>query len=262
VTTVNRNATTIVLATVAIWIPLVIQADVGAGLGQQRLLGLLSWVLLFTLLRGQEPLVQAQVLAAVAFATVIEYTASPLLRLYVYRLQNVPSFVPPGHGMIYLVALLSGGSGVVTRYRNAVRWSALSACGAWVLWGLVLSPRRDTLGATLFLIFGVCLILGRQSGVYAAAFVVTTYLELIGTALGSWAWSLQDPASLFTIGNPPSGIAGGYCVIDWVGLRGGLALLCAVRTWKRAGSVDQHGGEADDARQEPGDLGPALAPVA
>jgi hypothetical protein len=257
----NRNRRAIVLATVAVWIPLVIQADVGAGESEQRFLGLLSWLLLLALLRQQESGVQAQVLAAVAFATLIEYTASPLLRLYVYRLENVPSFVPPGHGLIYLAALLAGGADFTRRYARMVRWTALSACGAWVVWGLTFSSRLDTLGATLFLIFGVCMIAGRQHGVYAAAFVVTTYLELVGTALGSWTWSAHDPANLFSIGNPPSGIAGGYCVIDWVGLRGGQVLLRRLRSW-RGESLEQHGRDADDARQESGDLSPTLAPVA
>src|SRR5688572_7643287 len=108
VPSMNRNQRTIVLATVAVWIPFVIQADVDAGVAEQRFLGLLSWLLLLTLLHGQKSGVQAQVLAAVAFATLIEYTASPLLRLYVYRLENVPSFVPPGHGLIYLAALVAG----------------------------------------------------------------------------------------------------------------------------------------------------------
>ena len=40
-----------------------------------------------------------QVGAVIVAATMLEYTASPLLGLYTYRLHNVPSFVPPGHGL-------------------------------------------------------------------------------------------------------------------------------------------------------------------
>ena len=47
----------------------------------------------------------AQVAVVVAFATAIEYLCSPLLGIYTYRLHNVPAFVPPGHGLVYLAAL-------------------------------------------------------------------------------------------------------------------------------------------------------------
>src|SRR5205085_11025183 len=35
-----------------------------------------------------------------------------------------------------------------------------------------------------------------------------------GTGLGTWAWQAHDPTGLIGIGNPPSGIAGGYCFFD------------------------------------------------
>ena len=55
---------------------------------------------------------------------------------------------------------------------------------------------------------------GRTPLVYCGAFVVTSYLELYGTGLGTWAWQPHDPTGLISIGNPPSGIAGGYCFFD------------------------------------------------
>ena len=44
--------------------------------------------------------------------------------------------------------------------------------------------------------------------------MVVTYLELIGTSLGTWTWQPADPTGLISIGNPPSGIAGGYAFFD------------------------------------------------
>ena len=80
----------------------------GAGIWVQRLLGLATWVVLLALLRGEGRSVRIQVAAVMVAATMLEYTASPLLGLYTYRLQNVPSFVPPGHGLVYLAALTVG----------------------------------------------------------------------------------------------------------------------------------------------------------
>jgi hypothetical protein len=39
-----------------------------------------------------------QVATLVVLATLLEYSASPLLGLYTYRLDNVPSFVPRATG--------------------------------------------------------------------------------------------------------------------------------------------------------------------
>ena len=55
----------------------------------------------------------------------------------------------------------------------------------------------------------------RQPMVFVGAFVVVTYLELLGTHLGAWTWQVKDPiAHLVSMGNPPSGAAGGYGFFD------------------------------------------------
>ena len=46
------------------------------------------------------------------------------------------------------------------------------------------------------------------------AFVVVTYLELIGTSLRIWTWAPHDPTGIVAMGNPPSGAAGGYGWFD------------------------------------------------
>ena len=62
--------------------------DRGAGIWFQRALGVGTWLLLLLLLRREMPLVRAQVAVVVVFATAVEYTFSPLLEVYVYRLQQ------------------------------------------------------------------------------------------------------------------------------------------------------------------------------
>jgi hypothetical protein len=202
----------------ALWIPAVLLLDSGAGIWEQRALGVATWALLIALLYGETRSVRVQVGAVIVAATMLEYTASPLLGLYTYRLENVPSFVPPGHGLVYLAALTVGTAATGTRWNRRLVTAALVLAALWALYGVTVASRSDTGGALLFLFLAAFLLRGRQPAVYAAAFFVTAYLELLGTSIGTWAWAHRDFAGVTTLGNPPSGIAGGYGWLDMVGL--------------------------------------------
>src|SRR4051794_26413318 len=131
---------------VAAWILAMLLLDAGADVWQQRALGAGTWLLLIALLRGQDRRTRAQVAVVVVFATAVEYTFSPLLGVYTYRLHNVPAFVPPGHGLVYLAALALGRSLLFASARRVVVTGTLVVCGAWSLWGLLFAPRPDALG--------------------------------------------------------------------------------------------------------------------
>lgn len=209
------------------WVPLVLVLDRGAGVWWQRLLGLGTWVLLVALLRRESPLVRAQVAVVVVFATAVEYTFSPLLEVYVYRLDNVPAFVPPGHGLVYLCALAMGRSEWLRRRLDLMVVATVVAGGAYAGWGLFLAERPDALGAFWFLCLLGFLRWGRSRPLYVGAFAVVTYLELLGTWLGTWEWQTHDPTGLVSIGNPPSGAAGGYGWFDLAAVLAGPAVLAA-----------------------------------
>ena len=100
-------------AVVLAWIPIVLVLDRGASLDQQRLLGVGTWLLLLALLARQDVRTRLQVAVVVAFASVVEYMFAGWLGVYVYRLHDVPWFVPPGHGLVYLGALAMGRVGAV-----------------------------------------------------------------------------------------------------------------------------------------------------
>ena len=218
---------------VVAWIPAVLLLDSGATLGEQRLLGLASWALLAFLLWREDALTRLQVGVVVVYATLVEYTFSAFLGTYVYRLHGdglsffdkVPSFVPPGHGLVYLAAVVLG--------RRLPGWSvpaAAVAVSAYAVWGLVFSPQLDVLGA----LWAGCLLWwlwrGRDKKVYAGALIVVTYLELLGTAIGTWTWQPHDPVlHWIAIGNPPSGAAGGYCFFDAAALAIAPVLLAWIR---------------------------------
>ena len=59
---------------------------------------------------------------------------------------------------------------------------------------------------------------GRAPEVYAGVFLVVAWLELYGTAIGTWEWKAVIPGTGVPQGNPPSGVASGYVWFDIVAL--------------------------------------------
>lgn len=214
-----------VAAVVLAWIPVVLFLDRGTTRGPQLALGLGTWLLLAALLRRETPLVRAQTAVVVVFATAVEYTFSPWLEVYVYRLGTVPSFVPPGHGLVYLAALSLGRSALFRRHARGLVAVTVALGAAYALWGLLWSPRLDVLGAFWYLCLLGFLAWGRSRLLYVGAFVVVTYLEVLGTWVGAWTWSSHDPTGLVAIGNPPSVAAGGYGWFDLVAIMAAPALV-------------------------------------
>lgn len=219
------------------WFTSVLLLDAGAGIWSQRALGAFSWLVLIALLRGEERAARFQVAVVVIFATAVEYTAAPLLGFYTYRLHNVPMFVPPGHGGLFLAALALGRSELVRRYGRVLVRLALVAGGTWAMWGVTFAARQDVFGLLLFGGFLCVVAHGRTPPVLASTFMLTAALELLGTSLGNWRWATEDPTGMFTIGNPPSGIAGGYIVFDVVALTAGPALASLVQRISRGSLI-------------------------
>lgn len=209
------------------WLSIVLWLDSVGGLWLQRGLGLATWVILLVVLRCVSPVVRVQTVVVVAFATLVEYVFSPTLEVYLYRFDNVPAYVPPGHGLVYLSAFALGHAGFVQRHMRAVIAAVLATGGIWAGYGLFLAEREDALGAFWFACLVCFLLWGPSKAVYVGAFVVVSYLELLGTELGTWAWQAEDPTGLISIGNPPSGAAGGYGWFDLAGLVAAPYLLRA-----------------------------------
>ena len=198
----------------------------GSGSQQwQYALGVFAWFFLFCLLMGETVSVRMQVIVAVAFATVGENFASPYLGGYIYRFENVPAYVPPGHGMVYLTAVALSRSGLFLRYARELAIFVLIVCGLWSLWGLLLAERLDLSGALLYVIFVAFLFKGQSPLLYLAAFFITTWLEIIGTVSGTWQWAPTDPVLHWSQGNPPSGVAAMYCLVDAVAINGAPGAL-------------------------------------
>jgi len=216
----DSRADLAVAAVVLGWIGAVLLLDAvrawdGAEPVRQLLLGAATWAVLAGLLRRETPLVRAQTLIVVALATMVEYTFSPLLHAYVYRIGTVPLFVPPGHGLVYLAALSLGRCALLRAAPRIAVAFAVLAGGLWAGFGALRPDRPDLLGLFWFGCLLGFLRWGRSRLLYVGAFVVVSYLELLGTGLGTWAWAARDPVlGVVGQGNPPSGAAGGYGWFD------------------------------------------------
>jgi hypothetical protein len=188
--------------------------DTQVSLPGQLALGALTFVVLAVALRPLPPLVRAQAIGVVIFATVGEVTGSLVWGVYHYRLHNLPLFIPPAHGLVYLSGLALSRS---LRSRTVV-WAAAAGAAAWGIAGLTLLPRLDVAGA-----FGVPLLLfflwrSRSRATYAGVFLVVAALELYGTSIGTWRWARELPGLGIPDGNPPSGVASGYVWFDVMAL--------------------------------------------
>ncbi|MGA9747768.1 MAG: hypothetical protein WBQ50_09985 [Nocardioides sp.] len=218
------------------WLTVVLWLDRDGGAGTmwtQRGAGLLTWAVLLVALTRVSPVVRAQTAVVVVFATIVELTFSAGLEVYTYRFDNVPAYVPPGHGLVYLSAFALGHAAFVQRRLRAAEAAVLLVGGTWAGYGLLLADRPDALGAFWFLCLAGFLAWGPSKQVYVGAFVVVSWLELAGTALGTWVWGTHDFTGWITIGNPPSGAAGGYGWFDLAGLLLAPALLRLVSRARR-----------------------------
>jgi len=193
--------------------------DGSASIETQNLLGVIAWVFLLGLLVGENKEVRMQVVIAVAFATAGEHFASIYMEGYTYRFENVPHYVPPGHGMVYLTAVALARSGFFLMHARMLAAFVIVTGGLWSIWGISGIPEQgDQVGAFLFVIFVICLFKGRSPMVYLGAFFICTWLEIIGTAAGTWKWASIEPVFNWTQGNPPSGVAAWYCLVDAVAI--------------------------------------------
>jgi hypothetical protein len=191
------------------------------GISEQNWLGLGAWVILFACTRFSPPTERRQVWTMVGISTCVELWSSVVWGIYRYHFHNMPLFVPPGHGLVYLFALRAARTPFVRAHGKSFSQVALVVASGWMLFGLTLEPlllhRLDVTGA-LFFPFFVWFMRKPSAPIYAAAFFITSYLELWGTNLGTWTWQVVAPISHIPSGNPPSVISAGYCVMDFMSI--------------------------------------------
>jgi hypothetical protein len=203
-------------AAIAAYLAALLALDTQVELGGQLLLGALTWIVLLIAARPLTAERRAQVAVVICAATVAELTGSILWGVYSYRLHNLPTFVPPAHGLVFMAGVSL--SEALRRHSRALVAIAAAAATVWGVLGLTLLPRLDAAGA-----IGVPLLLAflwrsRARAAYAGVFLVVGALELYGTAIGTWRWAETLPGLGIPDGNPPSGVASGYVWFDVMAL--------------------------------------------
>jgi hypothetical protein len=227
---------------IAAYLAALLAVDTQVTLYEQFVLGALTWIVLVLAARPLPVERRAQVAVVICAATVAEVTGSILWGVYTYRLHNLPTFVPPAHGLVFMAGLALSQA----LRRHARLLVAVAAVGAttWGLLGLTVLPRSDAAGA-----LGVPLLLAflwrsRARAAYAGVFLVVGALELYGTAIGTWRWANALPGVGIPDGNPPSGVASGYVWFDVMALLLAPRLVAALPRLRPARTPLPHTGRA------------------
>lgn len=208
------------------YLAVLLAVDTQVGLGTQVALGVVTWLVLLAAIWPLAAIVRAQVLGVVVFATIAEVTGSLVWGVYRYRLHNLPLFIPPAHGLVYLSGLALA---AVVRPRLLVAVAAAGSVG-WGLAGITVLPRLDVAGAMCVPLLVAFLWRSRFRAAYAGVFVVVAALELYGTSIGVWRWATELPGLGIAQGNPPSGVASGYVWFDVMALLVAPWLVASTRT--------------------------------
>jgi len=233
-----RRLPLVTLLVVTAWTVGGLVVDQQVGRTGQLALGIFTAGVLATVLAFHPTGVRVQTLVVVAIATIGEIIGSLVWGLYTYRLENLPTFVPPGHGLIYLAGLSL--ATLLAKRTSALLVAAGIVAGAWGIAGVTVLPAQDISG-TIGCAFLIGVLVWTRRPVYAGVFMAVVGLELYGTALGTWTWQPAVPGLGLSQGNPPSGVASGYVVFDVV------ALALVARLGVAAAALQSRSGRRSEA---------------
>lgn len=232
-----RNPASFCWAVLAITV-LGLALDRYADLGAQLVLAACTWGFLAIAFVYLSPMERAQTSVVVVVATCAEIIGSVIWGVYAYRLGNLPLFVPPGHGLVYLTGLRLSQTAWFRHRPRLLVGAAIAGVSGWALLGLLALGRTDAAGAVGAAVLVIFLLRGRAPAVYAGVFFAVAFLEIYGTAIGTWTWAEEIPGIGLADGNPPSGAASGYVFFDIAALALAPWLLAG---WSRASALAVRG---------------------
>jgi hypothetical protein len=202
------------ITVLAIYLPAALWLDGHESHGWQYAVDVTTWLLLAAVFVAATRVERRQLVAVVCIATCLEILFSIVWGLYRYRYGNLPLYVPPGHGLIYLVAIrIAALAPIASRPRRAAGATAV-VVSLWVAGALLLPSHPDIVGLCLLPSLLYLLWHSRRAHVYVGAFIATAILEILGTRFGNWRWAVSVPGVGISQGNPPSAISAGYCLLD------------------------------------------------
>lgn len=221
------------VAVMLVWLPSALWADGHLDRWAQSAVSVVTWTLLVAVIAAATSKERRQIVVVVIVATILEVTFSLGWGLYVYRFHNIPLYVPPGHGLIYLMAARLSRMRLVATNRRRSAGVTTAVVSTWVAGALLLGEPHDVVGAALLPSLVYCLWRTSRWNMYVGAFIATTLLELLGTRFGNWRWADTVPGIGIGQGNPPSAIAAGYCLLDAV-----VLYLSSRKAWSSAALSD------------------------
>ncbi|HYI13163.1 MAG TPA: hypothetical protein VEK57_29215 [Thermoanaerobaculia bacterium] len=184
-----------------------------AGVGSQLALGTSAALFLwFCMRRFRVP--TPQILCAVAVATLGEVILSLGFGLYSYSHALIPFYVPPGHGILYILAVESTQQESLRRRERAICSGVLVAGTVIAVASLVVLG--DTWGFLWWLGALALIRFSRNQLMLSTCFIFTIVLEWAGTANGNWVWTAQVPFVGLHSANPPSGVGILYILLDLI----------------------------------------------
>ncbi len=200
------------LIATAIFITALLLLD-GDGLARQFTLGSATLIFLWYFARTSE-VTFTQIACCIIVATIGEVTLSIGWGLYTYHHATIPFYVPPGHGVFYMLAAETARQQAVKIRGTAItRWVLIAGS---VIAVLSLALRHDVWGF-LWWSGAVALIsVSKNRLLLSSCFVYTIILEWMGTALGNWRWAAEVPFLKLHSANPPSGVGILYILLDLV----------------------------------------------
>lgn len=150
----------------------------------------------------------------VFLSTLYEICLSLVMELYIYRLDFIPLYIPFGHAIVFATVYY-------LRKQPLIRKNSKGLIP--ILYGFVLLLScyslvafNDKGGFGCSLLFLLFLFTKRSKLFYLLMFLMTYYLEVAGTTVGSWAWygALGNHLDYPSVANPPVGVGFVYMTLD------------------------------------------------
>lgn len=144
-----------------------------------------------------------------------EYFFSVYLKMYTYRQENVPLYVPFGHAVLYARVFRFSKASVVQK--NHIAIEQLFAIIIALFAAVYLIFFEDIFGFLMTIcVFLLLKIRPKERLFFLTMYFLVAILEIGGTAFGAWKW--PDTAfgyfNFLPSNNPPSGISLFYFLLD------------------------------------------------
>ena len=146
-----------------------------------------------------------------------EFFLSIVLGMYHYRLENIPLWVGFGHSLIFASVHKIIRIPYILKHHNRTLRTLITLIVIYATGWLFL--KNDLFGFITTLMFLLLLAIEKKSQMFfTVMFIIVAYIELVGTATGTWQWPniLMGRFDSIPSANPPSGIAFFYFLFDYI----------------------------------------------